>query len=170
MGRRSVGDISELGICRELAYRVAHRDSARAGAVLAVAEELLAEEANYALVVDFLENVQNLVSHGIQALCSEEEISARLGPRSAVCWSALADFWASVAAWCPRAGIALESSERIVSVQNETLRRLLWTASRGLPDGSMLGLAEAVLYEKAGGVPIPGYSHIATAMTIAGQG
>jgi hypothetical protein len=37
------------------------------------------------------------------------------------------------------------------------------------PRGSMLGLVEAVLYEKAGGAPIPGYSDIA-AMKIAGQG
>jgi hypothetical protein len=168
--RRSVGDISELGICREVAYRVTQRGSVRVGAVLAVVEELLAEEANYGFVVDFLENAQNLVSHRIQTLCSEEEISARLGPRCAVCWSTLADFWASVAAWCPQAGIALESSEEVKSVQNEKLRRLLWTANRSLPDGSMLGLAEAVLYEKAGETPIPGYSHIATAMTIAGQG
>jgi len=34
----------------------------------------------------------------------------------------------------------------------------------------MLGLAEAVLYEKAGGAPVPGYGHIAPAMKIAGQG
>jgi hypothetical protein len=56
-----------------------------------------------------------------------------------------------------------------VSVQNDELRALLWTVSRTLPDGSMLGLAEAVLYEKAGGAPIPEYSHIAAAMKTAGQ-
>lgn len=168
--RRSVGDFTELGICREVAYRVTHRGSARVGAVLATAEELMSDQANYGFVVDFLEDVQNLVSHRIQTLCSAEEISPRLGPRCAVCWSTLADFWASVAAWCLQAGIALESSENIVSVQNEKLRRLLWTANRSLPGGSMLGLAEAVLYEKAGGAPIPGYSHIATALNIAGYG
>lgn len=170
IARRSVRDIAELGICRDVAYRVTQRGSGRMGAVLSAAEELLAEEANYGFVVAFLEDVQNLVSHRIETLCSAGEITARLGPRSAVCWSTLADFWASVAAWCSQAGIALEPSEKIVSVQNDELRALLWTASRTLPDGSMLGLATAVLYEKAGGAPIPGYSHIAAAMKIAGQG
>lgn len=168
--RRSVGDFSEVGICREVAYyRVAHRDSARLGAVLAAAEDLLSEETNYDFVIAFLEDVQNLVSHPIDALCSAGEITARLGPRCAVCWSTLADFWASVAAWCSHVGMALESSEKILSVQIDELRRLLWTANRTLPDGSMLGLAEAVLYEKAGGAPIPGYSHIAAAMKVGGQ-
>lgn len=168
--RRSVRDITELGICRDVAYRVTQRGSGRIGAVLAAAEELLAEEANYGFVVAFLEDVQNLVSHRIETLCSAGEIAARLGPRCAVCWSALADFWASVAAWCSQAGVALKSSEEIVSVQNDELRALLWTANRTLSDGSMLGLATALLFEKAGGAPIPGYSHIAAAMKIAGQG
>jgi hypothetical protein len=168
--RRTVGDIAELSICREVAYRVTHRGNDRLEAVLAAAEELLSEEANYDFVVAFLEDVQNLVSHRIKTLCSAGEITARLGPQCAACWSALADFWASVAEWCSQAGIALKSSEKIVSVQNDQLRQLVWTASRTLPDGSMLGLAEAVLYEKAGGAPIPGYGHIAAAMMIAGQG
>jgi hypothetical protein len=34
--------------------------------VLALVEELLAKEANYGFVVDFLENVQNLVSRLIK--------------------------------------------------------------------------------------------------------
>jgi hypothetical protein len=165
-----VGDTAEPSICREVAYRATQRGNDRLEAVLAAAEELLSEEANYDFVVAFLEDVQNLVSHRIQTLCSAEAITARLGPRCVVCWSALADFWASVAAWCPAAGIALDSSQNTVSVQNDQLRQLVWTASRTLPDGSMLGLAEAVLYEKAGGAPIAGYSHIAAAMKIAGQG
>lgn len=168
ISRRSAGDNSERGICRYVAYRVTHRGSAHLGPVLAAAERLLSEEANYDFVVAFLEDVQNLVSHHIETLCTTEEITVRLGPRCAVCWSTLADFWASVAAWCSQAGTALESSEKIISVQNVELRQLLWAANRTFPDGSMLGLAEAVLYEKTGGAPIPGYSHIAAAMKIAG--
>jgi hypothetical protein len=167
---RTVGDVAELRICREVAYRATHRDSDRLEAVLAAAEELLSEEANYDFVVAFLEDVQNLVSHRIQTLRPAEDITARLGPRCAACWSALADFWASAADWCAGAGIALETSEKIVAVQNDQLRQLVWTASRTLPDGSMLGIAEAVLYEKAGGAPVPGYGHIAAAKKISGQG
>jgi len=168
--RRTVGDVAELSICREVAYCVTHRGTDRLEAVLAAAEELLSEEANYDFVVAFLEDVQNLVSHRFEALCSAGDITARLGPRCAACWSALAEFWASVADWCPGAGIELESSEKIAAILNDKLRQLVWTATRTLPDGSMLGLPEAVLYEKAGGVPIPGYDHIAKAMKIAGQG
>jgi hypothetical protein len=168
--RRSVRDIAELSICRNVAYEVTQRGSGHMRAVLSAAEELLADEANYGFVVAFLEDVQNLVSHRIATLCSAGEITARLGPRCAAGWSMLADFWASAAAWCYQAGIALESSEKIVPVQNEELRTLLWTANRTLTDGSMLGLAEAVLYENAGGAPVPGYSHIAAATKIAGQG
>ena len=169
MGRRSARDYAELSICRTVAYGMTQRGNGHIGVILSAAEKVLAEEANYGFVVAFLEDVQSLVSHRIETLCSEGEITARLGPRCAVCWSTLADFWASVAAWCSQAGIPLESSEKIVIVQNEELRTLLWTANRTLPDGSMLGLAEAVLYEKAGGATIPGYSHIAAAMKIAGQ-
>jgi len=169
LDRRSVSDITEFGVCREVAYRVTQRDSADPGPVLAVAEELLADEANYGFVMAFLEDVQNLVSHRIETLCAPVEITARLGPRCAVCWSTLAEFWASVAAWCCEAGISLESSEKIVSAQNEQLRALLWTANRTLPTGAKLGLANAVLYEKAGGAPIPSYSHIAVARKITGQ-
>ena len=167
--RRSVRDVAEVGVCRDVAYRVTQQGSGRVGAVLAAAEEFLTDEANYGFVVAFLEDVQNLVSHRIETLCSAGEITMQFGPRCAVCWSTLADFWASVATWCSQAGIALESSEKIVSVQNDELRALLWTANRTLPDGSKLGLAEAVLFEKAGGAPIPGYSHIAAAMKITGQ-
>ena len=167
--RRSVRDIAELTICRNVAYQVSQRGNGRLLGVLSAAEELLAEEANYDFVVAFLEDVQNLVSHRIETLCSAGEITAQLGPRCAAGWSTLTDFWASVAAWCYREGIALEPSEKIVPIQNEELRALLWTAHRTVPDGSMLGLAEAVLYEKAGGPPLPGYSHIAAAAKIAGQ-
>jgi hypothetical protein len=82
------------------------------GAVLAAAEELLADEANYGFVVAILEDIQNLVSHRIETLCSAGEITAQLGPRCAVCWSTLADFWASVPTWCSQAGIALECCGR----------------------------------------------------------
>jgi len=168
--RRPAGDITEFGVCRDVAYRVGQRDSASLGPVLAVAEELLGDEAHYGFVMAFLEDLQNLVSHRIETLRGPVDITMRLGPRCAVCWSALAEFWASAAGWCSRAGISLESSRKMLAVHNEELRSLLWTASRSLPSGQTLDLAHVVLYEKAGGAPIPGYSHIAIALKITGQG
>ena len=57
---RSLRDIAEPDICRYVAYRVTQRGGGRVGAVLAAAEELLADEANYGFVIAFLEDVQNL--------------------------------------------------------------------------------------------------------------
>jgi hypothetical protein len=168
--RRPGGDITEFGVCRDVAYRVGQRGSANLGPVLAVAEELLGDEAHYGFVMAFLEDLQNLVSHRIETLCGPVDINRRLGPRCAVCWSTLAEFWASVAGWCSQAGISLKSSQEMLAVHNEELRSLLWTANRSLPSGERLDLAHVVLYEKAGGAPIPGYSHIAIAMKITGQG
>ncbi len=167
---KSAREATESDTCRDVAYRMAQRGSGTVAAILAAAEELLADEANYDVVMEFLEDVQNLVSHPIETLCSPQEITARLGPRCAVCWTTLADFWASVAAWCSQVGRPLESSEKILSVDHEELKALLWTANRTLPTGAKVGLVEAVLYEKAGGEPIPGYSHIAAALKITGQG
>ena len=82
----------------------------------------------------------------------------------------MAEFWASVAGWCSQAGISLQPSQKMLAVENEELRSLLWTASRSLPSEETLDFAHVVLYEKAGGAPIPGYSHIAIAMKITGQG
>jgi hypothetical protein len=168
--RRSAGDLTEFGVCRDVAYRVAHRDSASLGPVLTVAEVLLDDEVHYGFVMAFLEDLQNLVSHRIETLRGPTDITLRLGPRCAVCWSNLAEFWASVADWCSQAGISLEPGQKMLGVDNEELRSLLWTASRSLPSGETLDLAHVVLYEKAGGAPIPGYSHIAIAMKITGQG
>ena len=77
-------------------------------------------------------------------------------------------FWDSVAAWCAQTGMSPESSDKLLPVRNENLRAVIWTASRTLPTGGMLALAEAVLYEKAGGAPIPGYNHIAVALNSSG--
>jgi hypothetical protein len=135
-------------------------------ATLAVAEELLAEEANYDFVMMLLEDVQNLVSHRLEIFLSPAEVAA-LGPRYRVCWRTLKDFWAAVAAWCAEALPPLQSSEQILSVQNSS--RLLWTGNRTQLDGTKVGLAEAVRYEQAVGVSIPGFSHVVAALKAAGQ-
>lgn len=100
---------------------------------------------------------------------SPAEVATLLGPRCTVCWTTLAEFWTAVANWCAQALLPLESSEKILSVQNEELQALLWTGNRTLPTGAKLGLAQAVLYEKAMGMPIPGFSHIAIALSSTGR-
>jgi hypothetical protein len=161
---KAAGETSDLAICQDVAYRITQREYGNAAAVFAVVEELLTEEDNYDFVISFLEDVQNLVSHHLSTLCAPQDITPWLGQRCAGCWATLARFWDSVAAWCSQTGVTLEPSDELLSVQNEKLRTLLWTANRTLQTGAMVGLAEAVLYEKAGGAPIPGYSHIAAAI------
>ena len=67
-------------------------------------------------------------------------------------------------------GLPIESGDKLLSVENEQLRMLLWTANRSLPTGRKLGLVEAVRYEKAGQPPIPGHSHIAATLDAFGGG
>ncbi|MEV4927084.1 hypothetical protein [Streptomyces roseoverticillatus] len=163
-------DTDDLDVCRQVAFRTARRDHGATAEVLTVVEELLKDEAEYEFVVALLENLQNLVSHGLDTLRSPDEIRLLLGPRSAVCWDTLSGFWAAVADWRIRTGVPPESAAPLLDVQNEDLRMLLWTANRTLSTGEKLGIADAVRYEKAVGSPIPGYSHITVALRITGQG
>lgn len=170
LGPGSVDSTDDLEVCRQVAFRAAQRDLAATAELLTVVEELLEDEAEYEFVIAFLENLQNLVSHGLDTLRPSDEVQALLGPGSAVCWDTVSGFWAAVADWRLRTGEPLESSAQILGVQNEQLRMLLWTANRTLATGEKLGIADAVRYEKAVGSPIPGYSHIAVALRITGQG
>lgn len=166
---KSVSEATDVAICQRVALQVARRDAGDAEATLSVAEELLADQANYEFVMTFLEQLQNLVSHRLEMFVSPAEVATLLGPRCTVCWTTLAEFWAAVASWCAQALPPLESSETILSVQNEELQALLWTGNRTLPTGAKLGLAQAVMYEKAMGVRIPGFSHIAVALRSTGR-
>ncbi|MET7737646.1 hypothetical protein ABZT02_40995 [Streptomyces sp. NPDC005402] len=166
----SVDDTDDLDVCRQVAFQAARRDHDATAEVLAVVEELLGDETEYEFVVTLLENLQNLVSHGLDTFRSPEEIHLLLGPRSAICWDTLADFWTAVADWRVRTGAPLESAAPLLGVQNEQLRTLLWTSNRTLATGEKLGIADAVRYEKAVGTPLPGYSHIAVALRSTGQG
>ncbi|MBP0448780.1 hypothetical protein J5Y04_04380 [Kitasatospora sp. RG8] len=165
----TVDATDELDVCRQVAFRVARRDHGATAEVLAVVEELLADETEYEFVVTFLENLQNVVSHGLDTFRSPDEIRLLLGPRSAVCWDTVTGFWAAVADWRLRTGVSLEPVAPLLDVENEQLRTLLWTANRTLATGEKLGIADAVRYEKAVGSPVPGYSHIAVALRITGQ-
>lgn len=169
LDRRSVSDRTDLAVSRAVAYHAAKRETAVLEKTLAAVEEILLDVANYEFVLAFLEDLQNLVSHRLQTFVSPEEVTALLGPNSLVCWTTLTEFWAAVASWCGQAGLSLESSERLLSIQNEQLRTLLWASNRTLPTGEKLGLAHVVRYEKAGQPPLPGYSHIAAVLDALGQ-
>jgi hypothetical protein len=169
VGRGPTDEGNDQVVGREVAYRVAHRNSGAITEVLAIVEELLGDEANYEFVLSLLENIQNLVSHGLDMFWSPDEVYALLGPRSAACWDTLTGFWTTVADWCVRTGLSLEPVAPLLTIQNEQLRVLLWTGNRTLPTGEKLGLAQAVRYEKANGASIPSYSHIAVALRSTGQ-
>ncbi|MEU0038115.1 MULTISPECIES: hypothetical protein [unclassified Streptomyces] len=55
-------------------------------------EELIRDEPNHEFVVSLLENIQNLVSHGLDRFWTPDEVYAQLGPRGAASWDTLADF------------------------------------------------------------------------------
>jgi len=89
--RRAVSDTSDLTVCRLAAYHAAKRETATIEKTLATAEELLLDEANYEFVLAFLEDLQNLVSHGLNTFATPEQVTAR-GPNSLVCWRTLTEF------------------------------------------------------------------------------
>jgi hypothetical protein len=163
--RRSVGQATDFELAREVAFRVMRPGSGAVVPTLSVAEELLSDESAYEFVVTFLEQVQNLVSHRMPAFLSAEEVVKSLGPKCAMCWTALTDFWAAVERWCVDNRLPLKSSEEILAVENVRLQALLWTGNRTLSAGAKLGLADALKYEKAGGAGLPGFSHIAAALS-----
>lgn len=97
------------------------RDNDTIARVLPILEEQLTSESEYELVVSFLEDVQNLSSHGLAIMRSSEEVRALLGPRCTVCWNNLNDFWTAVARWCAQTDRALEPMARFLEVDNAQL-------------------------------------------------
>lgn len=170
LDREAMIDTTDLTVCRGVAYHAAQRETASIEGILATAEELLLDQANHQFVLAFLEDLQNLVSHGLEAFVTPDRITSLLGPGSLACWTSVAQFWTQVAAWCDRAGVALESNEGFLAIENEHLRTLFWTSGRTLPTGRVLELAHVVRYEKAGQPPLPGYSHIAAEHDAFGPG
>jgi hypothetical protein len=160
--RRSIGG-GDTALCQAAAFRAAERSASTAEPTLAVAENLLEQAANYHEVVSFLEDLQNVTSHGMSRFYSQTEISAWLGPRSATCWASLTAFWQDVANWCEANSVQMQNSEEILTVENEDLRQLLWTTNRSLPSGLRVNLAAALSYELAGGTPMRGYDQLGDA-------
>ena len=158
---KHLDDQSELNVAKLTACVAADRATPDdvLPMVARVAEKLAAEEANHELVVGLVEVLQHLASHGLEQFHTTEEIRVVLGPRCLLVWEAVEKFWVAVAQWSRENG-ELRSNEDVLSVENPQLRAILWTSNRSLGDGTRVGTSDALRYEKAGGVPIPGYREL----------
>jgi len=151
-------------LVRDVVMDVVRHDSRRAGAVLAVVEELLAEGGDASRVgLDFIEGLQNAMSHATKTLFTAEELLPLCGPRTMAGWETVERFWADVVAWCDTSGVDLESNESLRAVENPAPRSIMWPSCRSLPDGRRVGLSHAVRFEKAVGGPMPGFGPHPTA-------
>ena len=132
----------------------------RAATVLAVVEDLLAEDGDARRdALSFLEDLQNAASHGITGLLTTQELLPLRGARTVDGWETVERFWAAVVAWCDQNGVELESSESLRAIQHPELQSILWPSCRSLADGRRVGLAEVLEYEKAVGVPMDAMGH-----------
>lgn len=132
----------------------------RAARVLAVVEELLAEEGDARRVaLSFLEDLQNAASHGVAGLVTTQELLPLRGARTVASWETVERFWAAVVAWCDQTGVELESSESLRVIQHPELQSIIWPSCRSLTDGRRVGLPEVLRYEQAVGVPMDAMSH-----------
>ncbi|MFC0003589.1 hypothetical protein [Micromonospora siamensis] len=136
------------------------RRNRRVAAVLGVVEELLTGEGPAAEVAyDFIEDLQNAASHGIDGLLTTEELLPLRGPRTVEAWETVDRFWAAVVAWCDETGVELDPAETLRAVENPALRSIMWPTCRSLPDGRRVRLSDVIRYEKAVGTPMAGIGH-----------
>src|SRR4051812_8555913 len=74
---------------------VLRRSSGRVAAALAVVEDMLAEDGDASRVaLEFLEDLQNAASHGVQGLVTTAELLPLRGPRTVDGWERVDQFWA----------------------------------------------------------------------------
>ncbi|WP_238013416.1 hypothetical protein KZZ52_23815 [Dactylosporangium sp. AC04546] len=136
----------------DIAPEVVRRPGKPAAAVLAVVEELLADAPQVA--VSFLEDVQNIASHGADELLGVEDLLPLRGPRTVEAWETVDRFWAKVVAWCDENGVELEREDTLRAVSNPALLAQLRLTYRRLGDGRRVGLADVLRYEQATGEPM----------------
>ncbi|MFB9184764.1 hypothetical protein ACFFX1_42145 [Dactylosporangium sucinum] len=141
----------------EIAADVLRRPGKQAAAVLAVVEELCADEPKVAM--SFLEDLQNIASHGAGELLTAEELLPLRGPRTVEAWETVDRFWAKVVAWCDETGVTLESSDSLRRVEDPRLLAILRGTYRSLPDGRRVGLTDVLHFEKVvgEGMPVVGF-------------
>jgi hypothetical protein len=146
----------EHEVCRFVAYRAARVDDERLEAVLGLTEELLADGDNYEFVLDLVENLQNVVSHGLPGYRTPDSVESLLGARSRACWSLLDGYWTTVATWRETVEPQLHPAADMLVIQNPALQAIRWTSERSLPTGRRIGLPDVIRYQKAGGESFPG--------------
>jgi hypothetical protein len=112
--------------------------------VLAAAEQLLAEPdpATVKTVGLFFEDLQNACSLGLGDLPSVEKL---LTPNCLMVWEAAAAYWQRVADDTPD---RTKEAPDLDSIQNETLRWMLISSYRKLPDGSYVKLTDVLRWEQ----------------------
>lgn len=112
--------------------------------VLAAAEDLLADPDTVTVktVGLFFEDLQNACSLGLGDLPSVEKL---LTPNCVMVWEAAAAYWQRVADETPD---RTKEAPDLDSIQNETLRWMLISSYRKMPDGSFVHLADVVRWEQ----------------------
>jgi hypothetical protein len=149
---------------RDVVMEVVRRHSGRVAATLAVVEDLLVEDDDASRVaLEFLEDLQNAASHGVEDLLTTEELLPLRGPRTVGGWESMDRFWTAVVAWCDENGVELELSASLRAVENPGLRLIMSPTCRSLSDGRRVGLSEVVRYEMATGTPMTAFGHHPTA-------
>jgi hypothetical protein len=142
---------------RDVAMDVLGRNSRRAPAVFAVVEELLSEGGDISWVaLDFLEDLQNVASHGTDGLLTTSHVVPLCGPLTLAAWAMIDRFWSDVVVWCDANAVELESAQSLRVFEHPALRSIMLPLSRTLPDGRRVGLSEVVRYERAVGLFMTG--------------
>jgi hypothetical protein len=138
---------------RDVAMDVLGRNSRRAPAVLGVVEDLLAEGDDISWVaLDFLEDLQNVASHGMDGLLTVSQLEPLCGPRTLAAWAMIDRFWSDVVAWCDANAVELESAQSLQVFEHPSLRSIMLPMFRTLTDGRLVGLSDVVRYERAVGL------------------
>lgn len=145
------GPVPMLDIVMDLVQR----EQGRIAAVLAVAEDLLAgpADARHA-AVDFIEALQNTLSHGSKGMLSAADVLPLRGPRTVASWEATDRYWATVVDWCDANAVELESGESLDVIDHQGLRTIMWPTCRRLPDGRRIDVSHVMQYQNATGVPL----------------
>ena len=137
----------------ELAHHVvglAGRGGAGVAPVFAEAEALLVERdpsAAQLVIVGFLEDVQNIASHG-DVTATSATFEPLLGEESRKAWGFLNALWAKVAADLIASGAKRVMDIRMYeTIQNEGLRLVVQRTFRLMDDGLMVGTADVLRYE-----------------------
>jgi hypothetical protein len=155
-------DGPDFDLIAHVALAALQGPSERTIAVLARAESLIGYEANYALLLDLTEDLQNAASHHWDGLLPADRIRALLGPKTRIAWQAMNQFWADVETWSrTRNDVPDAPTPPIRQPDNPRLRAIVATTLRTVSPHRCIGTGHAAIYEQRGPGGLPGYTHIA---------